>query len=313
MSKYHLIVYKSALLLMIGLLPVSAQELAHIPASFLDIGYGARPMGMGRAYTALANDAYALNWNPAGLMMGSDPRLSFFHTRQFNLIPYSMAVYAHPSGGRSWTHGEGLIVSGDDALRETTLLFGLAYDMKEYVSHLIVGSTVSYHIASFGNNSDGGAGQITGSGVGLSVDIGLLYAFSEWISTGVVLRNVINFMSWNTTGLGSYAQGNPMTMRAGFALQPDPQTVFALDLEKAMHQDTENHLHLGLERNIHRHVNVRGGVAQGLNALSGIQYSIGFGINYSASFAETQVDMAYVLQDLANTLYVSLSFTFGNE
>ncbi len=310
MSKYHLIVYTSALVLMIGLFPVSAQELAHIPASFLDIGYGARPMGMGRAYTALANDAYALNWNPAGLMRGSTPRLSFFHTRQFNLIPYSMAVYAHPSGDRSWTHGEGIIVSGDDALRETTLLFGFAYDMQEYVSNLTVGSTVSYHVASFGNNSDGRVGQITGSAVGLSVDIGLLYSVSEWISAGVVLGNVIDFMSWNTTGLGTYVQGNPMTLRVGFALQPNPKTVLGLDLEKALHPDTRNHLHVGVERTIHQHVDVRGGVFQGLDTLSGLNYSIGFGVHYPNSFADSRIDMAYVLQEIANTLYVSLSFTF---
>ncbi|MBI5700260.1 hypothetical protein HZC34_00220 [Candidatus Saganbacteria bacterium] len=33
------------------------------------IGYGARPMGMGGAYTALANDANAAYWNPAGFAL----------------------------------------------------------------------------------------------------------------------------------------------------------------------------------------------------------------------------------------------------
>ena len=36
-------------------------------AAFLDIPVGAGPAAMGSAYTALANDAYAATWNPAGL------------------------------------------------------------------------------------------------------------------------------------------------------------------------------------------------------------------------------------------------------
>ena len=45
-----------------------AQPVSDIPAAFADIGYGARPMGMGGAFLAIADDANAVMWNPAGLV-----------------------------------------------------------------------------------------------------------------------------------------------------------------------------------------------------------------------------------------------------
>ena len=38
------------------------------PGEFLRYGVGARALGMGRAFTAVANDASAIYWNPGGLM-----------------------------------------------------------------------------------------------------------------------------------------------------------------------------------------------------------------------------------------------------
>ncbi|MBI4064567.1 MAG: PorV/PorQ family protein, partial [Elusimicrobia bacterium] len=47
--------------------------------SFLKIGVGARPIGLGSAYTAMANDATAIYWNPAGLGAIKKRELSAMH------------------------------------------------------------------------------------------------------------------------------------------------------------------------------------------------------------------------------------------
>ncbi|MBI2070714.1 MAG: PorV/PorQ family protein [Elusimicrobia bacterium] len=48
--------------------------------SFLKIGVGARPIGLGGAYTAMAHDATALYWNPAGLSSLSKKEISAMHS-----------------------------------------------------------------------------------------------------------------------------------------------------------------------------------------------------------------------------------------
>ena len=50
-------------------------------AQFLKIGVGARGIGMGESYIAIANDAEALYWNPAGLTLFDKNSVFFSHTQ----------------------------------------------------------------------------------------------------------------------------------------------------------------------------------------------------------------------------------------
>jgi len=54
---------------------VSAQTLQRIeiPSSFNPVGSGARALGMGGAFIAVADDATAASWNPGGLMQLDKP------------------------------------------------------------------------------------------------------------------------------------------------------------------------------------------------------------------------------------------------
>ena len=46
----------------------SQNNVATTSAAFLEIGPGARSLGMGSAYVSVANDASSLYWNPAGII-----------------------------------------------------------------------------------------------------------------------------------------------------------------------------------------------------------------------------------------------------
>ena len=50
-------------------------NVATTSAAFLEIGPGARALGMGSAYVSVANDASTLYWNPAGMVNISNPEI----------------------------------------------------------------------------------------------------------------------------------------------------------------------------------------------------------------------------------------------
>src|SRR5271170_4913674 len=61
---------------LIGLQPVQA--------AFLDTGFGARPVGMGGAFTAIADDSNAPLYNPAGLVQVQWNEMSAMYSRLFS-------------------------------------------------------------------------------------------------------------------------------------------------------------------------------------------------------------------------------------
>jgi len=69
-------------------------------AEFLKVGAGARALGMGGAFVALADDASAVYWNPAGIVSVSTIQVEAMHAEQFgNLINYDFVAVAFPVSG----------------------------------------------------------------------------------------------------------------------------------------------------------------------------------------------------------------------
>lgn len=73
--------------------PAQANE----TAAFLKVGVGARPQGMGGAYTAVANDVTAMAWNPAGLGGLSRREVGIADAQLTNDMRLDFLAYAHPT------------------------------------------------------------------------------------------------------------------------------------------------------------------------------------------------------------------------
>ncbi|MBI4370850.1 MAG: type IX secretion system membrane protein PorP/SprF [Elusimicrobia bacterium] len=183
-------------------------------AAFEDLGAGARAPGMGDAFAALADDVYALHYNPAGLAQLDRPQLGAAYSRLYTGLSdgsdlgTSQLFYARPlSGGRRGTLGFGwdrFALSG--LYQEQTLAVG--YGVKAYEresgGRLLAGLTAKYLNHSFSpgpeaanalNNLQAGQGAdpvLTGSTSKSvpDVDFGLLYRFPRRFQMGLAVQHL---------------------------------------------------------------------------------------------------------------------------
>ena len=79
-----------------------AQRIAKYGADFLSGGVGARALGMGGAYVALAQDVHAGYWNPAGLSRLAFPEIAYMHAERFaGIVTFDYGSIAFPINARS--------------------------------------------------------------------------------------------------------------------------------------------------------------------------------------------------------------------
>ena len=82
------------LLFLLGVLPVVSAET--YTADFLTFGTGARPLGMGNAFTAIADEASTTYYNPAGIAQLTHHEFNFMHATLADLAAYDVASYIYP-------------------------------------------------------------------------------------------------------------------------------------------------------------------------------------------------------------------------
>ena len=98
----------------------SGDDAGTAAAQFLKIGPGARESGMGEAFTAIADDAAALYWNPGGLAKITKQQASFTHAELFESIRYEWASYALPTSVGVFAAGVQYLSYGDITTRNAS-------------------------------------------------------------------------------------------------------------------------------------------------------------------------------------------------
>jgi len=116
----------------------------HLPcvAAFKDSGWGTRPCGMGGAFCAVADDASAPLWNPAGIVQLRYPEANFMYAKLFTGLDevdlgssYASCVFPFKGIGSfaiNWTN----FVS-KDLYREDTISLSYGKNLKDIIPRLL--------------------------------------------------------------------------------------------------------------------------------------------------------------------------------
>ena len=276
------------------------------PFNFLFLDAGARPVALGGAYTALARDANALLYNPAGLGEIKEPQAVFMHNLYFQEITQDYLAYASPQG---W--GLSLNYLNFGTVRRTTVANPTGAGFGS-VGLTDLALSAGYG-AAIGTDLVAGAGlkyikeSVAGAdGQGFGLDLGLLY-FPPGLEKAVLGAAVQNI------GPDVKFQGDnekmPLNLRLGaayrFELKGQASTVSA-DVTRARGEDTL--AGFGLETLIAKAYPLRLGYATRNAAGPGITAGLGY------IRGDLTVDYAFVpFGDLGAAHRLSIGYKWGGS
>jgi hypothetical protein len=325
-----------ALLLALGLLSgassaraqtsLGGQRAGTSAGTFLKIGVGARPVGMGEAFVAVANDPSTIYWNPAGLAGLQRKEVTASHVDWPADVSYDFVAAVLPveklggSVGIQFASLRTDLQETDEdhpygtgrSFQYTDFVGGLSY-ARRFTDKLLIGLTGKYVHENLGL-------EVGGTTINSwLVDVGSIYYIGLGsLRIGVTLANFGpdfspggQFYSPNGLGVRAYDSFNPPTQfRYGIAMEPyeahDVRVTTSLEVSQPA--DNQQQLKGGLETTFARTLSLRAGY--NLNA-DEIKWSAGAGVVGDIGTLRGTVDYAYSDGGLLGSIHrVSLGVRF---
>ncbi|MDQ7064038.1 MAG: PorV/PorQ family protein [candidate division KSB1 bacterium] len=290
-----------------------AQGIGSLGAPVLRISPNARQVGMGEAFTAMANDYNLLRYNVGGLGILRHVMLTTnFHrwiddTQQGDIelfLPMRFGV----AGFAVTYFNEGKVIGYNENFQPT----GITAESNDLLLSFGYGAFFKL----LGNTFAFGAGgkfirqDLAGhSASGVGLDVGAVYAMKH-ISIGATLQNLtVNKLKFNNR-----AELLPETVRAGIALRlPVGRHIkwnLATDVAKMRHEN-DLRIYSGTEIRISDLIALRGGYKFHATELS--RWAFGFGLIVPMQWlagSRTEIDYAFTPLEPFDTFAHRFSFTF---
>ncbi len=264
---------KAALVTLLTAPYVFANQDGTTTATFLQIGQGARAEGMGGAFTAVADDAYAVYWNPAGLAQITRQSAAINHVEFIEKINSQFASYVLPANKLNGSLGVGLTYIDLGTINktdDTNADLGSA-KASSYAGTLSWGQAVGDRLAlgvSFKLINQNLAGE---TGSGMAADLGGLIALvPDRLMLGLTVLNLGPKLKTGTSG-----EDLPRTLTAGLAFHAIPhKLLFAVDGSKEAATDFQ--LRAGGEYTIQDRYIMRVGYQDTFDAGGGLSAGLGY-------------------------------------
>lgn len=227
---------------------------------------GARPFGMGEAFTAVVDDVNALIWNPAGLPFLRQNQIQVMLTDLFglgiknNYIGLALPLSEKLTLGMDWSH-----IGYDDhelGFNRDHLHFSGGINIR---SGLALGASLRW--MSTGYSLDGRSIR-KGSAWGL--DIGVLYQLNQRTKLGLMIQDIsqTRYRYDNNT---SETIAQP-SFRGGIAYNITKNNLLVCDID--------DRFHLGSETWIKNILALRGGIQKDIDTGEQSVWSLGFSLRY---------------------------------
>ena len=286
-------------------------------ASFLDIPVGAGPAALGSAYTALATNAYAPVWNPAGLGLLNGNEMAGQHVSYLESMHYEFLSFVHPlERAHEYNTHRGLGFSvqylGSGDITKT--------DVDNTGAYMNTGTSYSSYFASYNMSygqtvTDKLALGVTGkmihakiddvSASAYATDLAGLYKMNDNIQLGASLVNVGSQLKFLSEG-----DSLPMAFKVGGAYRMGAHYMGTTELVIPKSGPASGHF--GAEWRPLEAVSLRMGyktdTLKGLSPLAG--FTAGLGLHFFGQ------EFAYAWApygDLGSAQYISLLVRFGAE
>ncbi len=310
------------------------------------IDIGARPIGLGGAFVAVADTADAPFWNPAGLNALKGNSLSFMidFSYQSDVLweeiivgtplegkKFSHLTFAGPQGAMSWRElanytesdyseevidGERHEIWQDVEIKVNQYMLSVC---QSYGPSLIGGINLNYFSGRIGLtekrkiNDEWEEPELNLSdGKGFGFDWGFIYLLRESFHLGLMIQNLPSFMYWDDYR----TEQLPVVTRMGFASKLTNLLTFSWDYEHRMYKDKEDkkNYHIGLEQIIMDTIFLRVGMyGPNLNENEDITYSYGLGYKkegYTVDLAAKQYYLSEMPDELVHNFLCSISIPF---
>jgi long-subunit fatty acid transport protein len=313
-------------------------------AAFLDIGVGARAMGMAGTYVAIADDATATYWNPAGIgqlwgpelvvsttgsLLGDDNILGSEEGISFSGDQHRFFSFVSPIGqqGAYGTAGLSFIQFGLGEIEWRTSEYDpnptlvensenayvVSYGIDIVPDELMVGANVKILQQSFKEIDDASAS-------GFSPEFGILYSPTDGLMLGLAAQAETK-MNWKN----GHSDDIPAKTRAGVSYGINKSLLVAAELRQKTDQSLKGNVGgeytyttttgIGKKEKELLSFSVRSGIGEleiekRYGPRSSPVFTAGAGFAFNASVAKIKIDFGAAFEDLGMQQRYSFGVSF---